>query len=473
MSRGQHQQQVKLGAKVPPQNLDIERAVLGAMMLESRCIPEVLNSIHEQVFYLEAHRAVFRAILRLYDRNLSVDIVSVHKSLADASELNIAGGAHGIGVITKEVVSSAGIETHCKFLLELWMKREAAAVGLDMYSEGMNDGSDAFQIYDVFGQKLSDIQEVALKGALKDMSSHAIKVYNSYESTKISGVLGIQTGFDGLDQMISGLVAPDLIILAARPGQGKTSFALSITHEISVLRDKKIPGAWFSLEMDAEQLTRKLISMDGKLPLEAIRKGQLTQQQELHFFNSMDKISHAPIYIEDNVGINVRQLRTRLNVLKKKHGVGYAVVDYLQLMEGIDNKNKNRENIISEISRGLKKTAKELQIPIIALSQLSREVEKRPNKMPQLSDLRESGAIEQDADVVLFLMRPDYYGFNDMVEIGGQEYSPAKLCILQSAKNRHGSVGTKALYFEGSIGRFYNHPDDSSTNQQSTPNNYF
>jgi replicative DNA helicase len=297
------------------------------------------------------------------------------------------------------------------------------------------------------------MQERVLIGEAKDMAYFSLKMIEQHDAVKQTGILGISTGLKALDAVIYGLVSPDLLIIAARPGQGKTAMALSITHYISIVHS--IPGAWFSLEMDGVQLVRRLASIDTGINHEIIRNGKTTYDEYDTMIKSMEKISKAPIFIEDKTSINVRDIRTRSNILKKKHKIGYIVVDYIQLMSGIDEKNKSREQVVSEISRALKCLAKELQIPVIALSQLSREVEKRPDKMPQLSDLRESGAIEQDADTVLFLMRPEYYKMENDVEISGKEYSVKSLCIGSIAKNRHGQTCHIPLSFRGETMHFY------------------
>jgi replicative DNA helicase len=253
------------------------------------------------------------------------------------------------------------------------------------------------------------------------------------------------------------LVEPDLIIIAARPGQGKTALALSITYNTSVVSDS--PCAWFSLEMDGTQLVRRLVSIHTGIDHSRIRQGQTTKEEDVMIGESVDKISESPIYIDDRATLNVRDIRTKTAMLKKKHGIEYIVVDYLQLMKGVDPKNKNREQIVSEISRDLKVIAKEEQIPVIALSQLSRAVESRPDKIPQLSDLRESGAIEQDADEVIFLMRPEYYKMTEDVEISGTDYSVKGLTVANIAKNRHGAPQYAPLRFTGGTMQFTQHGD--------------
>lgn len=457
--------------KLLPQSIETEQVVLGTMLLFPDCIPTVLNKIKPDMFALQLHRGAYEAVLWLYDNNYKVDMITVVNRLNGGLKTNDINFAYEVSKLTSSVVSSSSIEDHCLALVEFWMKREYLLLAKDMEASGYDPNEDVFRLYDLATDKLSKLQEIAIGGKISDMQSYAMKVYESYERVKSTGVLGISTGFNSLDRMICGLVEPDLIILAARPGAGKTSLALSITHNTSVLKD--IPCSWFSLEMDGEQLTRKLASIESQIPHEYIRKGIIPSDYENNFYDALQRVGKSKIYIEDKPDMNVRQLRTRLNVLKKKHDIKYAVVDYLQLMSGIDIRNKNRENIISEISRGLKATAKELNIPILALSQLSREVEKRADKMPQLSDLRESGAIEQDADEVIFLMRPEYYGFTDVVQIGGVDYAPRGLCVGKVAKNRHGSTGAFALRFIGETMKFSDHPDtEGGGNYQKMPDGY-
>jgi replicative DNA helicase len=257
------------------------------------------------------------------------------------------------------------------------------------------------------------------------------------------------------DRASYGIVSQVLILFAASPGGGKTALSLSIIYNTSVLG--KIPCAMFSLEMDGVQLVRRLTSIDTGIPHEKIRNGHTTNNEELMLAESVEKIVNSSIYIEDKTSMNIRDIRTKASILKKKYDIGYIVVDYIQLMSGIDAKGKNREQVVSDISRGLKCIAKELEIPVIALSQLSRAVESRPDKMPQLSDLRESGAIEQDADSVLFLMRPEYYSMTEPILMKDKEYPVQGLAICSIAKNRHGSTKNIPMEFVGNTMKFKTH----------------
>lgn len=448
--------------KIPPNAIDIEEIVLGAIMVDSNCLPDVLNLIFEDVFYNNSHQQIFKAIVSLYDKSQKVDISTVVQELNKLGTVEECGGMYGVVKLTNSVVSNANIEDHCRIILEKYLKREAIRIASDVINDAYEPSTDAFDIFDSADNELLLTQEKVLSGTVKDMRYYGTKTYEQYQTVKHTGVLGIQTGILPFDRIFSGLVAPDLFVIAARPGQGKTALALSITHTLSVLNN--IPGAWFSLEMDGLQLTRRLASIDSAIPHELIRQGKVYESLEVKLYDSFNKVGKSPIYIEDKGTINIRSLRTRANILVRRNKVKYIVVDYLQLMSSIGKKNQTREGEVSEISRGLKLLAKELNVPVIALSQLSRKVEERADKMPQLSDLRESGAIEQDADEVLFLMRPEYYGFKDVVNIKDIDYSVHGLCIGSGAKNRHGECKTFAMSFNAPIMQFTSHQNDIGSN---------
>lgn len=464
-----------LKSKIPPNSSDLEKVVIGAMMVEPYCLPSVLNLAFPEVFYDNAHELIFKAIVRLYDANKPIDIVSVCEELTKMGSLEQAGGRYGVMKLTNDVVSSANIEAHCQILLQLYLKRRLIDNGMMAINAAYDGSTDAFDLYDKLDNQLINIQERVLSGQVKDMSYYSAKVYDEYETIKQTGVLGLSTGIEPIDKLCSGLVAPDLFIVAARPSQGKSAFAMSITHTLSVLQD--IPCAWFSLEMDGTQLTRRLASIDAKIPHEFIRSGKIYEGLEQNFYDSLDRIARSKIFIEDKGTINVRTIRTRTNILKRKNDIKYIVIDYLQLINPVDSRNKNRNDIVGEITRGLKELARELSIPVIALSQLSREVEKRPDKMPQMSDLRESGSIEQDADEVLFLMRPEKYGFQEPSIISGKEYDVKGLTIGKLDKNRHGECRNFAMYFDGSTMKMTGHFSDNSNisiiqNNQNSKNQF-
>ncbi len=445
--------------KIAPQAKDLEDAILGAILIESSCLPSVVNLLFPEAFYSDINQRVYKAILSLYDNNRPIEILSVVEQLKRNEDLEIVGGVYYVTKLTREVVSTANIEAHCHIILQKFLSREMIRIGLNAVGEAYEDATDIFETYDKTDNEILNIQEKVLSGAVMDMSHYSAKVYDQYETVKQTGVIGIQTGIVPLDTICSGLVAPDLVIIAARPGQGKTALALSITYHTSVLRN--IPCAWFSLEMDGTQLVRRLASMDSKISHELIRQGRVSKQDENKFYSSLDKIAKSPIYVEDKPIANVRSIRTRANILRRKNKIGYIVVDYIQLMQGVEAKGKTRDMIIGEISRGLKCLAKELSIPVIALSQLSREVEKRSDKMPQLSDLRESGNLEQDADEVIFLMRPEKYNFTESVMITGKEYDVRGLGIGKVEKNRHGDCKNFAMWFDAPCMQYSTHANDA------------
>ncbi len=441
--------------KVPPQSKHLENAVLGSLMLDTNAVFVGMAKLFPEIFYVDANQKVFRAIQKLYDRGSKVDMLTVIEQLKKSEELETVGGMYYIISLTDSVVSGANIENHINLIAESYLKREAIRLSGELIGEAYDESTDAFDIINMADAGFQKIQEQVLVGMTKDISYFGAKVLEQHATTKETGVLGIQTGMNAIDKVISGLVSPDLIILAARPSQGKTALALSITYNTSVKGD--VPCAWFSLEMDGAQLVRRLASIDCQVDHEKIRKGFTSNEEELLLHSSIERVSNSKIYIQDDANVNIRDIRTKSNLLKRKHGIQYIVVDYIQLMNGVETKGKSREQIVSDISRGLKLLAKELEMPVIALSQLSREVEKRPNKMPQLSDLRESGAIEQDADEVMFLMRPEFYDMQESVTIGGKEYDPRGLCILSTAKNRHGDTRNTALNFKGVCMHFTDH----------------
>lgn len=445
--------------KVPPQQVELEEAILGALLIDANCIYAGMSKLFPEIFYKEAHQKVFSAIQKLYDNGNKIDTLTVVEQLKRMEQLDAVGGMYFVTKLTNHVITGGHIENHIQIISESYLKREAIRLSGELINESYDDSSDAFDIINTADAGFQKIQEQVLVGMTKDIGYFGMKVLDQHATSKESGVLGIQTGMNSIDKVISGLVSPDLIIIAARPSQGKTALALSITYNTSIAGN--IPCAWFSLEMDGVQLVRRLASIDTQIDHEKIRKGYTTAAEDELLYSSIEKITNCPIYIQDDANINIRGIRTKANLLKRKHGIQYIIVDYIQLMNGIDVKGKSREQIVSDISRGLKLLAKELEMPVIALSQLSRKVEERNDKMPQLADLRESGAIEQDADEVMFLMRPEFYGMMESHTIGGKEYDPVGLTILSTAKNRHGATKNTALNFRGVCMHFTDHPNDT------------
>lgn len=445
--------------KVPPQAKELEEVILGGLMLDINAVFIGMSRLFPEMFYVDAHQRIFKAIQNIYDKNGAIDILTVIDQLKNNEELDAVGGPYYVTRLTNSVISGANIENHINIVAECYLKREAIRLSGELIGDAYEDSTDAFDLINIADNGFAKIQERVITGMSKDISSYGMKVLEQHAQVKETGVLGISTGLKALNGVICGLVSPDLIILAARPGQGKTAMALSITYSTSILNN--IPCAWFSLEMDGVQLVRRLASIDTGINHEKIRKGETTTDEDKLLGQSIDKISSSKIFIEDKVGINTRDIRTRANLLKKRHKIKFIVVDYIQLVAGIDVKGKTRDSIVSEITGSLKRLAKELEMPVIALSQLNREVEKRSDKMPQMSDLRESGGIEQDADEVIFLMRPEYYNMTEQITISNKEYDVQGLCIGIVAKNRHGATKNIAVGFKGSCMHFTDHPLDS------------
>lgn len=456
--------------KVPPQAKELEEVILGGLMIDVGAVFIGMSRLFPEIFYVDAHQRIFKAIQNLYDKNQKIDILTVIEQLKSNEELDTVGGGYYVTKLTNTVVSGANIENHINIVAECYLKREAIRLSGELISEAYEDSTDAFDVINQADAGFQKIQEQVLTGLTKDISYFGMKVLEQHASTKETGVLGIKTCIKAIDNVISGLVEPDLIILAARPSQGKTALALSITYNTSIKGN--IPCAWFSLEMDGVQLVRRLASIDTQIDHEKIRKGYTTTEEDKILGASIEKISSCPVYIQDNANVNIREIRTKANLLKRKHGIKFIVVDYIQLMNGIDVKGKSREQVVSDISRGLKILAKELEMPVIALSQLSRKVEERSDKMPQLSDLRESGAIEQDADEVIFLMRPEFYHMTEDVTIGGKDYPVSGLTILSTAKNRHGETKNTATSFKGSCMHFTDHYLDQNISEPQQPFHY-
>lgn len=431
--------------KVPINNRQAEESVLGAMLVDANCLPIILAKLFPEVFYHPFHELIYRAIVKLYDSNSAIDLTTVVHELNTTGNLEKIGGPVVVVKLTNAVITAGNIEDHLMILLETYLKRKTAEIGRDLEQDGYNTQTDPFDGLNRAANAIQTASETVLKGSQRTMEYFVTKVIENRDRVLTSGQIGLDTGFKGLNECVSGWANPDLIIIAARPGMGKTALMISSLHHLAVVNN--VPVGVFSLEMSGEQLTQRLESIDSGIHHSILRSNKLSTDERVQILHTHDRLIQAPIYIEDSPGINIRELRTRANLLKRRYGIQILMIDYLQLMSGVDEKGKSRENIISEISRGCKIIAKELDIPVIALSQLSRAVEARSDKMPQLSDLRESGSIEQDADEVIFLMRPEYYGMINEVEMGGNSYPVKDLVICKIDKNRHGATKNIPMKF--------------------------
>jgi replicative DNA helicase len=435
-----------LFGKLPPQAPELEAAILGAIMLESSRLSDILDIIQTpDCFYADANKRIYGAIRTLFDKGSRIDFMTVCEQLKVNSELDLAGGYYYVTNLTKDVVSTAHIEEHARIVMQKFIMRELIRMSGDIIADAYEDSSDVFDLLDKAESNLYEITDKHLRKNFNSLGTIILNTLKEIEEQRNNkeDLTGIPSGFVPLDRLTGGWQKTDLIILAARPAVGKTAFALNLVMNAALNKSKPTCVAFFSLEMSAGQLVKRMISAQSEVLLEKISKGNLADHEIIQIQQRIVKLSEAKIFIDDQAALNIFELRAKCRRLKQRYGLGFVVIDYLQLMTASIDKSGNREQEISKISRELKSLAKELEIPIIALSQLNRSVENRKeSKVPQLSDLRESGAIEQDADMVMFLYRPEYYPQNGATgQAGGQEVAtiPGETYI-NVAKHRNGQT---------------------------------
>jgi replicative DNA helicase len=438
--------------KLPPQAVDLEEAVLGALMLEKEAVNAAIDILQPKSFYKEAHQKIFAAIQDLFQRSEPVDILTVTNELKQRGELDIIGGPYYITQLTNRVASAANIEFHARIISQKYIQRELIRISSEIITDAYDETTDVFSLLDKAETSLFSVAEGNIRKNYETMSDLIRESIKQIEEAKNqeSGVIGVASGFTALDRVTSGWQPSDLVIIAARPAMGKTSYVLTLARNAAV--DFNIPVAFFSLEMSSVQLVTRLVSAESEISSEKLRSGNLRADEIQQIHTKIDGLAEAPIFIDDTAGLSIFELRAKARRLKSQHDIQLLIIDYLQLMTGGgDNKNGNREQEISMISRSLKSIAKELNIPVLALSQLSRAVETRGgDKRPQLSDLRESGSIEQDADMVQFIHRAEYYGLTED-EDGNSTNGMATIII---AKHRNGSVGDVKLKFVNHLAKF-------------------
>jgi replicative DNA helicase len=402
-----------LYGKIPPQARELEEAVLGAILLEKSAFDTVIDILQPECFYLEAHQHIFKSFQSLAGKDMPIDMLTVIEELRTKESLDIAGGPYYISKLTNTVVSSAHLEAHARIVLQKFIQRELIRISGEIIQDAYEDSTDVFDLLDESESKMFHITNNYLKKNYEDIGNVLAKAINRIDElrTKTDDISGVPSGFASLDRITYGWQPTDLIIVAARPSVGKTALALNLARNAALHPRKPVPVALFSLEMSASQLVQRILSAESEIALEKIARGKMEEYEYQQLLNKgLKRLEPAPIFIDDTAALNIFEFRAKARRLVNKHKVGLIIIDYLQLMSGSGDRNSNREQEISNISRNLKALAKELNIPIIALSQLSRAVETRKeSKMPQLSDLRESGAIEQDADMVMFIYRPEYY----------------------------------------------------------------
>jgi len=437
--------------KVPPQAIDLEEAVLGAIMLEKDALTAVIDIIKPDAFYKEAHQIIFSAIVRLFGKSEPVDILTVTNELKNSGELDIVGGPYYITQLTNRIASTANVEYHARIISQKFIQRELIRISSEIIKDAFEDTTDVFDLLDRAEQNLFAVSESNLRRNYDSMQSLVGDAISEIEAAKDQEghMRGIPSGFTELDRITNGWQKSDLIILASRPGMGKTAFVLSMARNCAIEFKKTV--AFFSLEMSSVQLVTRLISSETELSADKLKKGDLQSYEWEQLHAKINTLTDANILIDDTPALTVFELRAKCRRLKAQHDIDMVIIDYLQLMSGSGDNKGNREQEISNISRSLKALAKELDIPVIALSQLSRAVETRGgSKKPILSDLRESGAIEQDADMVIFIYRPEYYKI-DVDEEGNSTAGIAEICI---SKHRNGALKDIPLRFVAQYARF-------------------
>ncbi len=437
--------------RMPPQAVDLEEAVLGAIMLERDAIIAVMDILKPQSFYKEAHQKIFQVIIDLSTKHEAIDILTVTEALKKNNHLDEVGGAIYISQLTGRVASAAHLEFHARIVAQKFIQRELIRVSSEIQANAFDDSQDVDELLDFSEQELFKIAEGNIKKETVKINKLMQLAINQIEeaSKREDSLSGVPSGFTKLDRLTSGWQKSDLVIIAARPSMGKTAFVLSMARNIAV--DHNRPVAFFSLEMASLQLVTRLIVSETELPSDRIRNGRLEPWEWEQLDYRIKNLVESPIYIDDTPAISIFELRAKCRRLKNLYDVQLIIIDYLQLMSGTPETRGNREQEVSAISRSLKGIAKELDVPIIALSQLNRSVELRAgNKKPQLSDLRESGAIEQDADLVIFIHRPEKYG----IDVDENQNSLKGIAEIIVAKHRNGAVGEVALKFKEEFAKF-------------------
>ena len=432
--------------RIPPQHVEAEQAVLGAMLLSHDAVIVAMEKLQSQDFYRDVHRIIFEAMEHLHRENKEIDVITLPDELKRMKKLDDVGGLEYVLNLPNLVGSAANIEYYANIVAEKALARNLISTCTELTTEAYDGQKETEALLDDAERRILQLSDTKNRGDFASVGAVVEvtldKITKLYENK--AGLTGLPTGFRDLDRMTSGLQPSDLILVAARPSMGKTAFTLNIAQNVGVRQHKTV--AFFSLEMSQEQLVQRLLCQIAHIDSQKLRTGQLNSDEEwTRLTDACDKLYESPIYIDDTPGISVAEMRSKARRLKSEHGLDLIIVDYLQLMQGRNAESRQQE--ISEISRSLKALARELKVPLIALSQLSRSVESRQDKRPMLSDLRESGALEQDADIVSFLYREDYYD---------KETENQHITEVILAKHRNGPVGSVKLYFKNEFTLFLN-----------------
>jgi replicative DNA helicase len=442
--------------KLPPHSVEAEQSVLGGLLLENSAWERIADIVNERDFYRADHRAIWRQIIRLIEENKPADVITVAEALDSHNQLGDTGGLPYLTLLAQNTPSAANIRRYAEIVRERSVLRQLATVGTDIAEAAYNpEGRSAADILDAAEARVFEIKEAGARATqgFQELQPLLVQVVNRidelYSRDNPSDVTGVPTGFSDLDNKTSGLQPGDLVIVAGRPSMGKTAFSLNIAENVAL--DASLPVAVFSMEMAATQLVMRMLGSVGRLDQHKLRTGKIAEDDWHKLTHALGRLNEAPVYIDESPGLTAMEVRARARRLARqsKDGrLGLIVIDYLQLMSGSSGGQENRATEISEISRSLKGLAKELHVPVIALSQLNRSLEQRPNKRPVMSDLRESGAIEQDADVILFIYRDEVYNPET------PDRGTAEIII---GKQRNGPIGTVRMTFLGEYTRFENY----------------
>ncbi|CEG29471.1 replicative DNA helicase [Bacillus sp. B-jedd] len=433
--------------RMPPQNIEAEQAVLGAIFLEPASLTLATEILIPEDFYRAAHQKIFNMMLKLNDEGKAVDLVTVTEELAAAKLLEDTGGVSYLSELAASVPTAANIEYYAKIVEEKSLLRRLIRTATSIAQDGYSREDEVELLLSEAEKNIMEVAQRKNAGAFHNIKDVLVRTYDNIESmhNRKGDITGIATGFQELDRMTAGFQRNDLIIVGARPSVGKTAFALNIAQNVAVKTGENV--AIFSLEMGAEQLVMRMLCAEGNIDAQRLRTGSLTDEDWGKLTMAMGSLSRAGIYIDDTPGVRVADIRAKCRRLKQENGLGMILIDYLQLILGSGRGGENRQQEVSEISRSLKQLARELQVPVIALSQLSRGVEQRQDKRPMMSDIRESGSIEQDADIVAFLYRDDYYD---------KESENKNIIEIIIAKQRNGPTGTVQLAFVKEYNKFVN-----------------
>ena len=452
-------------SRVPPYSTEIEQEVLACILLEGEPVEQVIQiygESREKVFYEQRHQLIYKAMLELYQKRQAIDLITVSEELSRMNELANVGGRQYLAELTNKVVSSANIEYYAKLAKEKHLYRRLISISAQISNAAYSSGTDVFDLVELASQQFFSISQAGIKkqaSNIKELLKNATMMLETLSSSQTS-VTGVSSGFSELDELTAGFQLSDLIIIAARPSAGKTAFALALARNAAVDFDK--PVLFFSLEMAEIQLAIRLMCAEAYVESQAVRTGRITPEMMGKIINSMDALAESKLFIDDTPGISIMELMAKARRMKQENDIGMVVVDYLQLVSPVRDGKSNREQEIAQISRSLKALAKELNIPVISLAQLNRSVEQRSGeRKPQLSDLRESGSIEQDADMVMFLSRPEMFGLKNFDD-GTSTKDIVEVII---GKQRNGPVGMIRLRFLKNYGRFL-----STTNVYSADN---